>query len=88
MLEKSEMRAVFYILTYMLMLYLMVSRPGLNDAAKAAGKLWFGTAADIPGTGEESDKYYMREFNNTHDFGEATPANIMKVRHTITSTAS
>lgn len=53
---------------------------GLNDAAKAAGKLWFGTAADIPGTGEAEDPYYMAEFNNTHDFGGATPANIMKVR--------
>lgn len=53
---------------------------GLNDAAKQAGKLWFGTAADIPGTDESSDKYYMKEFNNTNDFGEATPANIMKVR--------
>lgn len=52
---------------------------GLNDAAKQAGKLWFGTAADIPGTGEAQDVYYMREFNNPHDFGEATPANIMKV---------
>lgn len=52
---------------------------GLNDAAKAAGKLWFGTAADIPGTGEADDPYYMAEFNNTHDFGGATPANIMKV---------
>jgi endo-1,4-beta-xylanase len=52
---------------------------GLNDAAKQAGKIWFGTAADIPGD-ETSDKYYMKEFNNTHDFGEATPANIMKVR--------
>ena len=55
---------------------------GLNDAAKATGKLWFGTAADIPGTAELSDKYYMKEFNNTHDFGEATPANIMKVKLT------
>jgi endo-1,4-beta-xylanase len=52
---------------------------GLNDAAKQAGKLWFGTAADIPGD-EQNDQYYMKEFNNTHDFGEATPANIMKVR--------
>lgn len=52
---------------------------GLNDAAKGAGKLWFGTAADIPGTGEAEDPYYMAEFNNTHDFGGATPANIMKV---------
>ena len=51
---------------------------GLNDAARKAGKLFFGTAADIPGTGEEQDKYYLQEFKNKHDFGEATPANIMK----------
>ena len=56
------------------------SKFGLNDAAKQAGKLWFGTAADIPGD-ETSDKYYMKEFNNTHDFGEATPANIMKASY-------
>lgn len=53
---------------------------GLDDAARAAGKLWFGTAADIPGTGELEDVYYMAQFNNTHDFGGATPANVMKVR--------
>ena len=52
---------------------------GLNEAAKNIGKLWFGTAADIPGTAELSDRYYMKEFNNTLDFGEATPANVMKV---------
>lgn len=46
---------------------------GLDDAAKAIGKLWFGTAADIPQTGEITDPYYMAQFNNTHDFGEATP---------------
>lgn len=46
---------------------------GLNDAAKGIGKLWFGTAADIPQTGEIDDPYYMAQFNNTHDFGEATP---------------
>ncbi|KAK5164514.1 uncharacterized protein LTR77_009720 [Saxophila tyrrhenica] len=51
---------------------------GLNDAAKQAGKLWFGTAVDIPGTGEAQDKFYFREFKSPHDFGEATPANIMK----------
>ena len=55
---------------------------GLNDAAKAAGKLFFGTAADIPGTGEDTDQYYLKEFNNKHDFGEATPANIMKFVYT------
>ncbi|KAK5116132.1 hypothetical protein LTR62_008458 [Meristemomyces frigidus] len=49
----------------------------LDVAAKAAGKLWFGTAADIPGTGEAQDPYWAAEFNST-DFGEATPANIMK----------
>lgn len=43
---------------------------GLNKAAKAKRKLWFGTAADIPGTGELQDKYYMQEFNNALDFGE------------------
>ncbi len=52
---------------------------GLNNAAQATGKLWFGTAFDYPGTGEATDEYYLREFNNEHDFGEATPANIMKV---------
>lgn len=46
---------------------------GLNDAAKEAGKLWFGTAADIPQTGELTDPYYLAQFNNTHDFGEAAP---------------
>jgi endo-1,4-beta-xylanase len=55
---------------------------GLNDAAKAAGKLWFGTAFDYPGTGEAQDPYYAAQFNNTHDFGEATPANIMKFEFT------
>ena len=43
---------------------------GLNKAAKAKGKLWYGTAADIPGTGELQDKYYMKEFQNWLDFGE------------------
>ncbi|KAK0265006.1 hypothetical protein LTR01_004011 [Friedmanniomyces endolithicus] len=55
---------------------------GLNDAAKAAGKLWFGTALDVPGTGEAQDPYYIAEFDNIHDFGEATPANIMKYEFT------
>jgi len=52
---------------------------GLNDYAKATGKTYFGTAADIPGTGEQQDMYYMKELNNTHDFGQLTPANVMKV---------
>ncbi|KAF2160748.1 glycoside hydrolase family 10 protein [Zasmidium cellare ATCC 36951] len=52
---------------------------GLNKAARAKGKLWFGTAADFPGTsGELQDGSYMREFGDGGDWGEATPANIMK----------
>ena len=51
---------------------------GLHEAAKATGKLWFGTAADLPGS-ENDDEYYMKEFNNVKDFGCATPANAMKV---------
>jgi endo-1,4-beta-xylanase len=54
--------------------------PYLNDLAVAAGKLWFGTAADIPGTGEAADPAYQKVLNNTHIFGEITPANGMKVR--------
>ena len=58
------------------------SNVGLNEAAQKIGKLWFGTAADLPGTTEDTDKYYMKEFNNTLDFGEATPANTMKFEQT------
>lgn len=54
--------------------------PYLNDLAKEAGKLWFGTAADIPGTAETTDPDYLAVFTNPHNFGEATPANTMKVR--------
>ena len=53
---------------------------GLNDYAKAAGKVYFGTAADIPGTAEQDGVAYMTQLNNTHDFGQLTPANYMKVR--------
>lgn len=52
----------------------------MNDLAKEAGKLWFGTAADIPGTAETTDPDYLAVFTNPHNFGEATPANTMKVR--------
>ncbi|TKA46661.1 hypothetical protein B0A54_02494 [Friedmanniomyces endolithicus] len=33
-------------------------------------------------TGEAQDPYYIAEFDNIHDFGEATPANIMKYEFT------
>lgn len=51
----------------------------LNDLARDNGKLWFGTAADIPGTAEQTDKDYLRILTNPKNFGEITPANMMKV---------
>jgi len=50
----------------------------MQDAAKAAGKIYMGTAVDYPGTGEGADPYYLAELANQHDFGGVTPANIMK----------
>ena len=54
--------------------------PYLNELAQQNGKLWFGTAADIPGTNETSDAGYMAIVTNERIFGELTPANMMKVR--------
>lgn len=51
---------------------------GLNDYARATGKLYFGIAADIPGP-EQQDQYYIAELENFHDWGQMTPANYMKV---------
>lgn len=53
-------------------------KTGLNDYAKKAGKLYFGTAADVPGTNETTDKYYRAELANRDDWGQVTPANAMK----------
>ena len=51
----------------------------LNDLAKAAGKLYFGTATD---NGELSDAAYTAILDNNMEFGQITPANSMKwVRH-------
>lgn len=44
---------------------------GLDDAAKAAGKLWFGTAVDIPGTGEAQDKSLKHYQDTTSRMCEA-----------------
>lgn len=49
---------------------------GLNDAAKARGKLYFGTAT-------ESSKFlkdaaYYNQLNNTHDFGQLVAEGSMK----------
>ncbi|KAK5692878.1 hypothetical protein LTR97_010354 [Elasticomyces elasticus] len=55
----------------------LASATGMADAAEAVGR-YFGTAADIPGTGAGSDPYYLAVFNNSHNFDQVTPANIMK----------
>jgi hypothetical protein len=52
--------------------------PYLNELAQKHEKLWFGTAADIPGP-EQQDEGYMSILNDTKIFGEITPANYMKV---------
>ncbi|KAJ9610780.1 hypothetical protein H2200_005557 [Cladophialophora chaetospira] len=52
--------------------------PYLNDLAVAAGKLWFGSATDQPGTGEDTNILYQTILNDTHIFGQITPANAMK----------
>ncbi|MCJ1258333.1 hypothetical protein MMC24_006166 [Lignoscripta atroalba] len=50
---------------------------GLNDYAKAAGLLYFGTAAEVPGP-ELNDVPYMTALNNSHEFGQLTATNYMK----------
>lgn len=54
------------------------SPQNLNELAQARGKLWFGTAADVPGA-EQQDVGYMTILNDTNIFGQLTPANYMKV---------
>lgn len=49
--------------------------PGLNYVAKAAGKLYFGTATDNP---ELNDTAYDAILDNNQQFGQLTPANSMK----------
>jgi hypothetical protein len=61
--------------------------PYLNELAQQHGKLWFGTAADIPGTNETSDAGYMAIVTNEKIFGELTPANMMKVSPKFLSTS-
>lgn len=55
----------------------------LNVLARADQKLWFGTAADIPGP-ELQDEGYMDILTDRRIIGEITPANYMKVRSTNT----
>lgn len=49
----------------------------LNELAKKAGKLYFGTATD---NGELTDKKYVKILSDTDEFGQLTPSNGMKVR--------
>ncbi|KAE8447270.1 hypothetical protein EG329_010964 [Mollisiaceae sp. DMI_Dod_QoI] len=56
--------------------------PYLNELAQQQGKLWFGTAADIPDTAEASDPAYLQILENGKIFGEMTPANVMKFQYT------
>ncbi|CEO59739.1 Putative Endo-1,4-beta-xylanase [Penicillium brasilianum] len=48
---------------------------GLDTAAVAIGKLYFGTATDNP---ELTDTAYVTQLNNTNDFGQITPGNSQK----------
>lgn len=48
---------------------------GLNAAAKAYGKLYFGSATD---NGELSDSQYTAILNDAKNFGQITPGNSMK----------
>lgn len=60
-----------------------VQGPYLDVLAKAAGKHWIGTAADIPQTNaaiEQTDEAYLAILTSPI-FGEITPANVMKVPH-------
>ncbi|RPD59549.1 endo-1,4-beta-xylanase C precursor [Lentinus tigrinus ALCF2SS1-6] len=51
------------------------STAGLNTLAKAAGKLYFGSATDNP---ELSDSAYVKILSNAKEFGQITPGNSMK----------
>ena len=50
----------------------------LHDLAKAAGKLYFGTATD---NGELNNTQYVKILTNTSEFGQLTPSNGQKVCH-------
>ncbi|KAF8583577.1 glycoside hydrolase family 10 protein [Ramaria rubella] len=68
--------------TFLKLLVLMVpaiagqsTGEGLNRVARAAGKLYFGTATDNP---ELTDTPYVKILNDTREFGQLTPANSLK----------
>jgi endo-1,4-beta-xylanase len=52
----------------------------LNTLAKAAGKLYFGTATDNGElSGNETNVEYVSILSNTSEFGQITPGNTQKV---------
>jgi endo-1,4-beta-xylanase len=53
----------------------------LNNLAKAAGKLYFGTATDNM---ELNVTEYVKILSNTSEFGQLVPSNGMKVRLSYT----
>ncbi|KAJ5691568.1 Endo-1-4-beta-xylanase D [Penicillium malachiteum] len=57
-----------------------ISNFDINRLAQLQHKLWFGSAADIPGTAETTDTAYLKLLKST--FGEVTPANAMKFMYT------
>ncbi|KAI0392941.1 carbohydrate-binding module family 1 protein [Xylariaceae sp. FL0594] len=57
----------------------------LNKLAKAAGKLYFGSATD---NGELSDTAYVNILKNTDEFGQITPGNGQKWQYTEPSRGS
>jgi hypothetical protein len=55
---------------------LILAEDGLNIRAKAARKLYFGTATDNPLL---TDVPYVARLKNTSDFGQITVGNTQKV---------
>lgn len=62
--------------TLALALALPLASAQLNELAKKAGKLYFGTATD---NGELSTKQYFDILTDGKEFGQLTPSNGMKV---------
>jgi hypothetical protein len=61
----------------LLLLLAITASAQLNELARKAGKLYFGTALDNVNIG--ADERYMRILNDTREFGQLTPANGQKV---------
>lgn len=55
------------------------TQANLNQLAKAAGKLYFGSATD---NGELSDSAYVAVLKNADEFGQITPGNTQKWQYT------